>query len=141
LQHDPIAIVRASYQAILHKDRAALETLLAEDLRFTSPRASGVDRAAYLACRWPVAEATAGFDLIHFAREGDRVMVSYVGRNTRGRRFRNMEQVSVRDGKIVEVEAYFPWTVKGSRRAGTSRRRSTPPAPLRRPEEQPAPMA
>jgi hypothetical protein len=36
--------------------------------------------------------------------------VTYVGRSDSGRNFRNTEALTVRDGKIVEVEVYFGWS-------------------------------
>jgi ketosteroid isomerase-like protein len=112
---DPIAIARASYQAFLDKDRAAIEELLAEEFRFTSPRDHRIDRAAFLARCWPSSKAMAGFDFIHFARDGERVLVNYVGRSTSGARFRNTELISVCNGRIVAVEAYLPWSVPKGR--------------------------
>jgi hypothetical protein len=35
----------------------------------------------------------------------------WVGQNTTGKRFRNTEIMTVRDGKIVEVEVYFGWSI------------------------------
>ena len=42
---------------------------------------------------------------------GDRVYVTYVGRSDSGRSFRNTEVMTIRGGKIVEVEVYFGWNV------------------------------
>jgi ketosteroid isomerase-like protein len=42
---------------------------------------------------------------------GDHVFVTYEGRSTSGKRFRNSEILTVRDGKIVEAEVYFGWTI------------------------------
>ncbi len=131
MHDDPIAVARASYQALLDKDRAALEALLADEFRFTSPRDDRIDRDDYLARSWPQWEALAGFDFIHFAREGARVLVNYVARSESGARFRNAEVVLVRDGRIIEVEAYFPIAAPdaGPRRARAPRRRTPPLRP------------
>ena len=52
-----------------------------------------------------------GFDFINLVPDGDRVFVTYEGRGANGDRFRNTEIVTVRDGKIVEVEVYFGWSI------------------------------
>jgi hypothetical protein len=41
----------------------------------------------------------------------DRAFVSYEGRTLSGERFRNTEILTVRDGKIVDVEVYFGWSI------------------------------
>jgi hypothetical protein len=52
-----------------------------------------------------------GFDFINLVADGDRVFVTYVGRNTDGRRFRNTEILMIQDQRIVEVEVYFGWSL------------------------------
>jgi len=42
---------------------------------------------------------------------GDEVLVTYEGTGVSGRIFRNTEVLTIRDGKIVEVEVYFGWNV------------------------------
>jgi ketosteroid isomerase-like protein len=37
MQDDVVAIARAGYRAYVDKDRAAIEALIADDFRFTSP--------------------------------------------------------------------------------------------------------
>jgi len=36
MKNDPVAVARASYDAYVRKDRAAIEPLIADDLHFTS---------------------------------------------------------------------------------------------------------
>jgi len=43
--------------------------------------------------------------------DGDFVFVTYEGRGTSGKRFRNSEILMVHDGKIVNVEVYFGWSI------------------------------
>jgi ketosteroid isomerase-like protein len=124
---NPVAIARASYQACLEKDRAALEELLADDFRFRGADGKGVGRKAYVARRCPRGEGPLRFDFIHFARDGDRVLVAYQGRTASGARFRTMEVVSVREGRIVGVEACPPGSER--RRASRDRRGKRRPAP------------
>jgi ketosteroid isomerase-like protein len=120
MQHDPIAIARASYQAYVDKDRAAIEALIADDFRFTSPLDNHLDRNTYFARCWPSSATLAGFDFIHLVPHGDRVLVTYEGRSTSGRRFRNTEILTIRQGKIVDAEVYFGWTIPHAAAAGGS---------------------
>jgi len=62
MQQDSVAIARASYQAYVDKDRAAIEALIAPDFHFTSPLDNRIDRATYFARCWPNSATLAGFD-------------------------------------------------------------------------------
>jgi ketosteroid isomerase-like protein len=106
-----VAIARACYEAYVAKDRAATEALLAENFRFTSPIDNRLDRAMYFARCWPNSQRIEGFDFIHLVPEGDKIFVTYEGRNTDGHRFRNTEIITVRGNQIVEVEVYFGWSI------------------------------
>jgi ketosteroid isomerase-like protein len=103
-----VAIVRASYAAFVAKDRAALEKLIADDFHFTSPLDNRIDRATYFARCWPNSEKIESFDFVHVVPDRGRVLVTYQG-HAGGHHFRNTEIVTVREGRIVEVEVYFGW--------------------------------
>ena len=106
-----VEIARAAYGAYVTKDRAALEAIIASDFHFTSPLDNRLDRETYFRRCWPNSKTIAGFEFIHLVPDGDRVFVTYEGRNNNGHRFRNTEIVTVRDAQIVDVEVYFGWTV------------------------------
>lgn len=106
-----VAIARAAYEAYVTKDRAALEKLIAQDFHFTSPLDNRLDRETYFRRCWPNSTVIEGFDFIHLVTDAARVFVTYEGRNTDGRRFRNTEILTIRDQHIVEVEVYFGWSV------------------------------
>jgi len=107
---DTVATARAAYDAYVSKDRAAIEALIADDFHFTSPLDNRLDRATYFARCWPNSESTEGFDFIHLVRDGERVFVTYEGRAA-GHRFRNTELVTVKNGRITDVEVYFGWSI------------------------------
>ena len=113
-----VAIARAAYEAYVTKDRAAIEELIAEDFHFTSPLDNRLDRETYFRRCWPNSKMIEGFDLVNLVTDGDRVFVTYEGRNTDGRRFRNTEILKIRDGRIVDVEVYFGWSVPHKAAAG-----------------------
>ena len=110
-QANPTDIARAMYRAYVEKDRAAAEALIAEDFHFTSPLDNRLDRAAYFKRCWANAETISGFDLIHVVAQAGYVYVTYEGMTTAGKRFRNTELITVRAGRIVEVEVYFGWSL------------------------------
>ena len=111
MKHHAVAIARASYRAYVDKDRAAIEALIADDFHFTSPLDNRIDRTTYFARCWPNSATLAGFDFIHIVPHGDRVFITYEGRSTSGKRFRNSEILTVHDGKIVDAEVYFGWAI------------------------------
>jgi ketosteroid isomerase-like protein len=111
LKDDPKSIVREMYQAYVDKNRAAIEALLSEDFHFTSPWDNRLSRATYFDRCWKNSETTTGFKFVNLVSEGEHVLVTYEGQNTNGKRFRNTEIITFRDGKIVDVEVYFGWSI------------------------------
>jgi ketosteroid isomerase-like protein len=108
---DAIGITRAMYRAYVDKNRAAIEPLIADDFHFTSPLDSRIDRATYFERCWPNSERSERFDFVNLVTDGDRVIVTYEGLGKDGHRFRNTEIVTLRDGKAIEVEEYFGWSI------------------------------
>jgi len=109
--NDLTEIARASYMAYVHKDRAAIERLIAEDFHFTSPLDNRLDRATYFARCWPNSEKMASFDFKRLVAFGDQVLVTYEARTADGQRFRNTEILTMRGQQIVEAEVYFGWSI------------------------------
>ena len=114
---DAVTVARASYDAYVKKDRAAIETLIADDFHFTSPLDNRIDRATYFARCWPNSESIESFDFIHLVPDGDRVFVTYEAR-AGDRRFRNTEVLTVKNGQLTDVEVYFGWTIPHEARPG-----------------------
>jgi ketosteroid isomerase-like protein len=108
---DPISVARRSYQAYVDKDRSAVERLIAEDFHFSSPLDNRIDRKTYFARCWPNSENIADFEFIYLVRDGDRVFVTYEGRSSNNKIFRNTEILTVQHGKLVSVEVYFGWSL------------------------------
>jgi hypothetical protein len=61
---DAVEVARAMYSAYVEKDRATIETLIADDFHFTSPLDNRIDRATYFARCWPNSEFIESFDLV-----------------------------------------------------------------------------
>jgi len=110
-QGDPFFVAKKSYRAYVDKDRAAIEGLIADDFHFTSPLDNRIDRRTYFARCWPNSEWLMDFKFVHLVQDGSRVFVTYEGASARGNRFRNTEILTTRDGKIVDVEVYFGWSI------------------------------
>ena len=115
---EKVAIAHAAYEAYVTKDRAAIERLIAEDFCFTSPLDNCIDRATYFARCWPNSEWIEAFDYINLVPDGDRVFVTYEGKKNDGKRFRNTEILTIRDGQISDVEVYFGWSIPHKADAG-----------------------
>jgi ketosteroid isomerase-like protein len=104
-------IARASYEAYVNKDRAAIEALIAGDFHFTSPLDNRIDRATYFSRCWPNSEQIASFTFIHLVADANQAFVTYEGRTRDGHSFRNTEILTIRDAQIVNVEVYFGWSL------------------------------
>jgi hypothetical protein len=99
------------------KDRAAIEALIADDFHFTSPLDNRIDRATYFARCWPNSEGVQSFNIVHIVPDGERVFVTYEGCRIGGK-FRNTEVVTVKDGRVLDVEVYFGWSLPHAARLG-----------------------
>ena len=104
-------IAKAIFKAFADKDRASAERLLSQDFRFTSPLDNGLDREQYFKICWPNSATISSFDLKSVAENGNRVFVTYEATSTSGKRFRNTEAITVREGQISAVEVYFGWNL------------------------------
>jgi ketosteroid isomerase-like protein len=108
---ESISIARRAYQAYVENDRAAIEAVIGDDFHFTSPRDNRIDRQTYFDRCWKNSGTITGFTFIHLVADGERVFVTYEGQRSSGRPFRNTEIVTVRKGKIIDVEVYFGWSL------------------------------
>ncbi len=104
-------VVRICYESYPTRDRAAVERVIAADFHFTSPLDNRIDRRTYFERCWPNGEAMAAIDLKRIAVDGDRATVTYEVAMKDGRRFRNTEILTVRNGQVHDVEVYFGWDI------------------------------
>jgi ketosteroid isomerase-like protein len=108
---DPVAVAIKAYEAYVAKDRSIIEQLIADDFHFTSPLDNRIDRQLYFERCWPNSRSASEFKIIYVVQDADRVFVTYEGRADNGKTFRNTEVLTIRHGKIVEVEVYFGWSL------------------------------
>ena len=104
-----LAVARACLQAYVDKDRGAIESLLDEDFHFTSPLDNALDRATYMRICWPNSATLSRFEEIYELEQNDRAFIVYEAQTSSGKRFRNSEVYTVRNGKLVATEVYFGW--------------------------------
>src|SRR3954468_24338252 len=108
---DRTQIVRECYEAYETGDRTALDTHLADNLRFFSPPDPGLDRDEYFERCWPNAGNVAKFDYVRMIESGDEIVVTYESTRPDGSRFRNTEVFSFDGDKISQIEVYFGWNL------------------------------
>jgi ketosteroid isomerase-like protein len=106
---DAEALVRRLYAAWPAKDRATVESILADDFHFTSPLDNRLDRETFFARCWPNSATMKRVDMQRVLVDGDLVMVTYELTVDDGKRFRNTEALLVKGGKVHDVEVYFGW--------------------------------
>ena len=100
-------IVRRAYDAFQAREREVFDDLLADDFRFSSPHDPDLDKLGYFERCWPNMEHMKAIRLDRVVESGDEVLVRYEVERTSGERFRNMELITVRDGRLVRVEVYY----------------------------------
>ena len=110
-------VVRATMQAYDTQDRAAMESLIAADYRFTSPQDDHIDKAAFLERCFPTAARVEWQRLMHVVDlpGTDEVFLMYeyeLRAEHGGGVFRNTEVSTVRDGKLVETLVFFGGRVR-----------------------------
>jgi ketosteroid isomerase-like protein len=104
----PSELARKLYTVFESQDRPAMEALLADDFRFSSPRDDRIDKASYFERCWPNSDKICHFELENIFEQGNDVFVRYVAERTKdGGRFRNMEFIRTAGGKVTEVDVYF----------------------------------
>jgi ketosteroid isomerase-like protein/predicted enzyme related to lactoylglutathione lyase len=101
-------VVRALFAAYLAQDADAATALLGEDFVFTSPQDEPIGREEWLRRCFPTADRLRSQDLVDVVEVSPgEVFVRYVYELRTGARHRNTEVLTVRDGRVVEVQVYF----------------------------------
>jgi len=100
--------VRASLDAYHRQDIETASRLLADDFTFTSPQDDHIDKATYLERCFPTANRFATSEVLALVPSGDNdVFLLYEYQLTTGERYRNTENITVRDGRLVETQVFF----------------------------------
>ncbi|MGE5292711.1 MAG: nuclear transport factor 2 family protein [Micromonosporaceae bacterium] len=108
-------IVRAVFDAYIAQDRGTADRLIAEDFAFTSPQDDHIGKAAYLERCFPTADRLRFQEILELTAAGDDgVFIMYEYELKTGERHRNAEFITVRDGRLAEVQVFFGGRVRQS---------------------------
>jgi ketosteroid isomerase-like protein len=104
-----IATVRALFDAYRVQDRDRADELLAPEFVFTSPQDDRIDKAEFFARCFPTADRFLRHELVELvpSANGADVFVLYEYQPADGDRYRNVEVITVRDGRITETQVFF----------------------------------
>jgi ketosteroid isomerase-like protein len=106
-------VVRAAFDHYLTGNREAAEQLYADDFTFTSPQDDHINKAAFFERCFPTAARFRRQDLLSVVPASEElVFVYYEYDLTDGGTYRNMEAITVRDGRIREVQVFFGGAVE-----------------------------
>jgi hypothetical protein len=100
-------LIRRCYRAYETKDRTAIEEILSDDFRFSSPLDDHIDRATYFKLCWPNSENIKSFQIDQLFEKGNEAFVRYQGTRNDGSKWRCVEFFTIEGNKIKEVEVYF----------------------------------
>ena len=100
-------VVRAYLGAYESENRAAVESLLADDFTFTSPHDDAIDKATYFERCWPDGDARRDHSIESIVVEGEKAFVTYRCDSASGKSFRNTEFLTFKGERIASVNVYF----------------------------------
>jgi ketosteroid isomerase-like protein len=100
-------LARRYYHSYQDADRAAVESLLADDFTFTSPWDDAIDRATYFARCFPHAGSFRFREPLKVVVEGDEAFVRYETEGKPGGTFRNTELLRFDGDRIRSIEVFF----------------------------------
>ncbi|WP_394823114.1 nuclear transport factor 2 family protein [Pendulispora albinea] len=107
MSHDVSEVVRKIFDVYRTGDEEALDDLLSDDFRFTSPRDDRIDKATYFERCWSNRDKIRSHRIENLVVDGSAAFVRYQCELTTGAKFHNTEYIRVEDGRIKEVEVYF----------------------------------
>jgi ketosteroid isomerase-like protein len=112
--HDKATIIRALFAAYMANDRKAVEAMLTEDFRFTSPYDDQIDRKTYFERCWRDTGWIERHELEKILVEGDEAFVTYNCLARGGKSFRNTEFFAFAGSRIKRIDVYFGATYQNS---------------------------
>ena len=100
-------IIRALFAAYMANDRKAVEGMLTDDFRFTSPYDDRIDKKTYFERCWRDTGWIERHQLEKIFVEGDDAFVTYQCLARGGKSFRNTEFFAFAGDKINRIDVYF----------------------------------
>jgi ketosteroid isomerase-like protein len=107
MPRDRAELIRALFACYLANDRAAVERMLADDFRFTSPYDDSLDKATYFARCWRDTGWIERHELERIVVEGDEAFVTYQCVAKGGKSFRNTEFFVFDGDRVRRIDVYF----------------------------------
>ena len=99
-------IIRAIFAAYRANDRNAVEAVLTDDFRFTSPYDDALDKVSYFERCWDTGWIEQQ-DIEKIFVEGDEAFVTYRCVARGGKSFRNTEFFRFEGDRVKGIEVYF----------------------------------
>jgi ketosteroid isomerase-like protein len=99
-------IIRGIFAAYRADDREAVEAVLTDDFRFTSPYDDALDKATYFERCWATGWIEQ-HDIERIFVEGDEAFVTYRCIAKGGKSFRNTEFYRFEGDQVKSIEVYF----------------------------------
>jgi ketosteroid isomerase-like protein len=100
--------VRAVFDAYLAQDRDAMDRMLSDEFVFTSPQDDHIDKVAFFERCFPTADRFAAQEMLYVVPAGDDdVFAMYEYELKSGERHRNVELLTVHDGRVRETQVFF----------------------------------
>jgi ketosteroid isomerase-like protein len=99
--------IRRCFAAYRSKNRQAVEALLTDDFRFTSPYDDEIDRATYFEKCWPNSERIQTNVVEKIVGDGNEAFVTYRCVTKAGDEFRNTEFFTFNEDRISHISVYF----------------------------------
>ena len=98
-------LARQYYETFQNGTRQEMESMIADDFTFTSPRDDHIDKAEFFVRCWPNRDQIK-LQIENVVADGSDVFVRYRAK-TKGDDFLNTEFLRIEDGKLKAVEVYF----------------------------------
>jgi hypothetical protein len=105
-------LIRKYFFAYENKDRQAVESILTDDLVFTSPYDYCIDRETYFKRCWPYTEEPPTYGIEKLFEKGNQAFILYSCTIKNGRSSRNTEFFTIEGSKIKEIEVYLGFAPK-----------------------------
>lgn len=103
-----VEVARSLLQAYRDQDRSRAESLLSDELTFTSPQDDHIDRQAYFDQCFPTSSRFASQTLLHaVALDEHDVLIAYEYELHNGERYRNTEIITVSHGRASQIQVFF----------------------------------
>lgn len=104
---DEHRIVRTYFQAYETKDRALLESVLADNFSFKSPIDDPMNRLGYFERCWPGSEDIKKVHVLSIGVTNKEILVHYQLEMYDGRQINNVDTFLIANGKIFAQEAFY----------------------------------